>query len=206
MKKKMWVHRIFQKTSNHPPIFSAWLIFLLISIFLTPSDAFRKPRGRLLGQSLLPFGYNFEFTKTEYNVSLKENTRNRPFVQLDFGAEKIGVFLPPIFSKIKFKIVDGDKDKMFVADHIVLGDFAFLQIMPEKGQILNREKKNHFELVVKATLKRKNANTLETITKVNLKILDENDNSPMFKKLEYATEIDTNVSKKFFLAGKNKNL
>ncbi|KAE9554056.1 hypothetical protein FO519_002752 [Halicephalobus sp. NKZ332] len=182
--------RVPERSSKNPPISAAWFLFLLLSIFLGPSDAFRKPRGRLLGQSLLPFGYSFEFTNSEYNISLKENTRNRAFVQLDEG-EKIGVFLPPIFSKIKFKIVDGDKDKLFVANHLVLGDFAFLQITPEKGEILNRERKGHYELLVKATLKRKNANTLETTSKVNLKILDENDNNPMFRKVEYEAGLDT---------------
>lgn len=58
---------------------------------------------------------------------------------------------------------------------------------------MNRELQNEYTLMVRATARRKKANALEATAIVNLQILDENDNSPMFKKLDYYVEIDDYV-------------
>jgi hypothetical protein len=90
--------RIFiASNNNHPPIIIAKIWLLIFLTFIPFSEGFRKARGRLLGQSLLPFGYTFEFNAPEYNVSLKENTRNRAFIQIDGGEKNWSFFTTNIF-------------------------------------------------------------------------------------------------------------
>lgn len=67
-----------------------------------------------------------------------------------------------------------------------VGNFAFLLIEVKQDEILNRELQSDYVLLVRATARRKKSNALETSTTVNLKILDRNDNRPMFKQLEYS--------------------
>jgi hypothetical protein len=88
----------------------------------------------------------------------------------------------------------GDKHQRFSATAKKLGNFAFLVIEHKSEEdILNRELQNQFTLLVRATAKRKKANALEASCVVNLRIADENDNSPMFRKLEYSVVVDDRV-------------
>uniref|UniRef100_A0A915D922 Cadherin domain-containing protein n=1 Tax=Ditylenchus dipsaci TaxID=166011 RepID=A0A915D922_9BILA len=138
-----------------------------------------------------------------YNLSLFENSIGGgsvagvdyaftgPTAQLYSEANKIGVYLPKGYHQVNFRIVEGDKQQRFEASAKKLGNFAFLVIEHKNEEdILNRELQNQFTLLVRATAKRKKANALEASTIVNLRIVDENDNSPMFKKLEYSLQID----------------
>ena len=59
--------------------------------------------------------------------------------------------------------------------------------------MLNRELQSSFQLVVRATAKRRKSNTLEASTIVNLTVADENDNAPMFSQMKYALQVDARV-------------
>lgn len=91
------------------------------------------------------------------------------------------------------KLFKGDENQRFIANAKKLGNFAFLIIEHKNEEVLNRELQDEYILLVRATARRKKANALEATAIVNLQILDENDNSPMFKKLDYYVEIDNYV-------------
>lgn len=59
--------------------------------------------------------------------------------------------------------------------------------------MLNRELQSSYQLLVRATAKRRKSNTLEASTLVNLTVADENDNAPMFSKMNYAIQVDARV-------------
>lgn len=52
---------------------------------------------------------------------------------------------------------------------------------------------SEYRLLVRAIAKKKKSNALEASAIINLRILDENDNSPMFRQMKYFVETDNNV-------------
>lgn len=94
-----------------------------------------------------------------------------------------------------FSNFQGDDGQRFKATAKKLGDFAFLGVeFVGSDDILNRELREHFQFQIRAIARRKRANTLEAGCTVNLRILDENDNRPMFRQLDYRVEVDDRVS------------
>lgn len=167
-------------------------------------------------QQILPT--EFQFTAPVYNLSIFENAVNGTIAVNDQtlyqtshrflysttqnslkvstnsdGGEKVGIFLPRGYHQIQFKIVDGDKQQRFQATSKKLGNFVFLIIEYRHDDILNRELQSDYQLIVRAIAKRKKSNTLEASTTINLRVLDENDNNPMFRQMEYLIEADDKV-------------
>lgn len=93
--------------------------------------------------------------------------------------------------------MQGDDQQRFTASSKRIGNFAFLRIEQrnQTANVLNREYRSSYTLIVRATAKRKRLNILEAVATIHLKILDENDNSPMFRELSYKLELDTRVSR-----------
>ncbi|EJD75084.1 cadherin domain-containing protein [Loa loa] len=104
----------------------------------------------------------------------------------------MGVSLPSDDAILKFRIVEGDR-QYFKAEAKTVGDFAFLQIRYRNDGILNRELKERYEFLVKASCRRKDATNLETTVMVNLFVTDQNDAGPIFEKDEYRAEVKQNV-------------
>ncbi|CAI4228047.1 unnamed protein product [Auanema sp. JU1783] len=121
----------------------------------------------------------FSFTAPVYNISLEENVRGNQFASCD-DTVKMGVPLPHSNSVVKFKIVEGDKNHQFKAFSKQVGDFVFLRIRQKDTTTLNRELKDLYQLVVKATSKQLSSGNVETTATVRLRVLDRNDASPMF--------------------------
>ncbi|KAI1730641.1 cadherin domain-containing protein [Ditylenchus destructor] len=162
-----------------------------------------------------PIPADFQFTATQYNLSMFENSIAGTVATVDYSfqgadrngrprhfwnaqkfvpVEKMGVYLPKGYHQVQFKIVEGDKQQRFTASAKKLGNFAFLIIEHKHDDdILNRELQGEFSLLIRATAKKKRANALEASAVVNLRILDENDNAPMFRKLDYLAEVDDRV-------------
>ncbi|EJW81241.1 hypothetical protein WUBG_07852, partial [Wuchereria bancrofti] len=162
---------------------------------------------RLLLLALLLFSYGlvgsswnyrreidtFQFTAPVYNVSLEENARGKDIYAIVNEPIRMGVALPSDDAILKFRIVEGDR-QYFKAEVKTVGDFAFLRIRYRNDGILNRELKERYEFLIKASCRRKDATNLETTVMVNLFVRDQNDARPIFEKDEYRTEVKQNVS------------
>ncbi|KJH45108.1 cadherin domain protein [Dictyocaulus viviparus] len=123
----------------------------------------------------------FAFTAKFYNVSLEENAPGTEFARSSDHVP-IGVPLPHSDATVKFKIVEGDRQHRFKAHSRQIGDFVFLRIR-QKDRMdtpLNRELRGHYDFLVKATCRQKEAGNLEATSKVRLTITDRNDAMPIF--------------------------
>lgn len=129
---------------------------------------------------------DFRFTKQLYNVSIPENSVGKVYATLLPGTERMGIYIRPnSLSDIRYKIVDGDRDKFFKAEDRVVGDFCFLFIRIRTGNndVLNRERKDRYILEVRATASQRDGKhkiTLETATTVVVTVTDTNDLNPLF--------------------------
>lgn len=129
---------------------------------------------------------DFRFTEQLYNVSIPENSVGKVYATLPPGAERMGIHIRPnSLSDIRYKIVDGDRDKFFKAEDRVVGDFCFLFIRIRTGNndVLNRERKDRYILEVRATASQRDGKhkiTLETATTVVVTVTDTNDLNPLF--------------------------
>uniref|UniRef100_A0A1I7XKI7 Cadherin domain-containing protein n=1 Tax=Heterorhabditis bacteriophora TaxID=37862 RepID=A0A1I7XKI7_HETBA len=149
-----------------------WGLFPFLLFFLL-----RVVSGRVqLGANTV-----FEFTAPVYNVSLEENARGTQFAN-SIDPIRIGVALPDKDATVRFKIVEGDKQHHFKAHARQVGDFVFLRIRQKDKHDtpLNRELRDNYDFLVKATCRQKDAGNLETTARVRLTITDRNDASPMF--------------------------
>ncbi|KAK0415819.1 hypothetical protein QR680_012137 [Steinernema hermaphroditum] len=131
----------------------------------------------------------FQFTQPSYNMTLMEAVRGRVLSEQG-QTTRVGVVLPVPDAKIKFKIVEGDKQRSFEAQHQIVGDFAFFRI---RHGLLNREVRDSYDLVVKAICRRCNNANLETTARVHIRVNDLNDVWPFFAQPSYTASIDTNT-------------
>lgn len=137
----------------------------------------------------------FRFTKQLYNVSIPENSVAKTYATQEPGSDPMGIWLPTnAFTDIRYKIVEGDRDKFFKAEHRLVGDFCFLFIRIKTGNndVLNRERKDKYILQVRASAsikegKQKVQYTSDTTIVVT--VIDTNDLSPLFYPTEYNTTV-----------------
>ncbi|VDK67917.1 unnamed protein product [Litomosoides sigmodontis] len=134
----------------------------------------------------------FQFTASVYNVSLEENARGKDIYAIVNEPIRMGVPLPSDDAILKFRIVEGDR-QYFKAETKTVGNFAFLRIRYRNDGILNRELKERYEFLIKASCQRKDATNLETTVVVNLLVTDQNDAKPIFEKDEYRAEVKQNI-------------
>uniref|UniRef100_A0A914UQL5 Uncharacterized protein n=1 Tax=Plectus sambesii TaxID=2011161 RepID=A0A914UQL5_9BILA len=134
----------------------------------------------------------FLFTQPVYNATISENARGKVFAEGDGPAnQKMGVHVMPDAGQVRFKIVQGDTRQYFKAHTRMVGDFAFLRIRlhPQTDVMLNRELKDHYQFLIKATFRREGKRNLETTTVVNLRIADQNDLTPLFLPSDYVAQV-----------------
>ncbi|XP_055595283.1 fat-like cadherin-related tumor suppressor homolog isoform X3 [Uranotaenia lowii] len=136
--------------------------------------------------------YSFQFAHAIYNVSIPENSVGKTYAVQPPNEDRMGIYVTPEMD-VKYKIVNGDKDKFFKAEERLVGDFAFLAIrLRTSNVVLNREKGDSYRLEVKATATKregKNRIPLEADTIIDVKVLDTNDLSPLFYPTEYSVTI-----------------
>lgn len=143
--------------------------------------------------------YVFKFEYGSYNVTIPENSMGKTYVhQLMDDLGRMGVQVRPGID-VKFRIVAGDKEKLFKVDERVIGDFAFLTVRTRTGNvILNREKVEEYRLAVKAVGTRrdeKNAKLVwESDAMINVRVLDRNDLSPLFYPTEYSATVPEDMA------------
>ncbi|XP_018345119.1 PREDICTED: fat-like cadherin-related tumor suppressor homolog [Trachymyrmex septentrionalis] len=136
----------------------------------------------------------FRFTQSLYNVSIPENSIGKTYVVPE---ERMGIQLASADSDVdvKFRIMSGDREKFFKTEERTVGDFCFLLIRTRTSNVdvLNRERKDRYVLVVRATWSKRDgrnrAVSLEADTTVVVTILDTNDLNPLFYPIEYETTV-----------------
>lgn len=100
----------------------------------------------------------------------------------------MGIILSQSISRdIEYSIMSGDDEGFFEAEKYVLGDFCFLRIHTkgESADILNREIKDNYTLIVRATI----SGGLNASTKVSVQVMDMNDLRPLFSPTTYTITV-----------------
>jgi protocadherin Fat 1/2/3 len=134
---------------------------------------------------------DIRFSKQLYNVSIPENSVAKTYATQAPGAERMGIHVRSnALSDIRYKIVDGDRDKFFKAEDRLVGDFCFLFIRTRTGNndVLNRERKDKYVLQVRATATKRDGKqkvSFSVDTTVVVTVLDTNDLNPLFYPTEY---------------------
>ena len=135
---------------------------------------------------------SLHFTANLYNGSVPENALDSTPVASD---EMMGIYIKKDSNvSIKFRITDGDPDKLFRVNSRVVGDFCFLEINVRtlSTHNLNRERRNQYNLQVKGQFRnddRHRVNIPGAVTTVAIRITDLNDLSPLFSQSEYSIQI-----------------
>lgn len=139
----------------------------------------------------------YRFAHSIYNVSIPENSVGKTIAVQPSYEDRLGITITPDLD-VKYRIISGDRERLFKADERIVGDFAFLAIRTRTGNvILNREKVDEYRLDVRATISRrdfKNKVIVEADTMVIVKVLDTNDLSPLFYPTEYSVSVPEDTS------------
>ncbi|XP_035391659.1 protocadherin Fat 3 [Electrophorus electricus] len=133
------------------------------------------------GQRQVPGPSLFQFTSSNYNATIYENSPVRSYVR---SKNKMGITLTQSISwNIRFSIDSGNEKGLFQAEEFVLGDFCFLRIHTNSGDsaTLNREAQDNYTLSVKAVTE----DGLEASATVHVQIMDMNDLRPLFSPTSY---------------------
>uniref|UniRef100_A0A915HYX5 Cadherin domain-containing protein n=1 Tax=Romanomermis culicivorax TaxID=13658 RepID=A0A915HYX5_ROMCU len=127
----------------------------------------------------------FAFTRPAYVVTLPENVRGKFYVD-PIADSKIGVYLPDDF-------LIGRKSPTNYSSNVD-NEANFVRTRPSLDLSINRELTPEFRLRIKGSLKKTNERTnLETFTEVTVRILDENDLSPLFVPQTYKIQVNENT-------------
>lgn len=140
-----------------------------------------------------------------YNVSIAENSVGKTYAVQPPAEDRLGIRIANDGLEVRFRIVGGDKEKLFKAEDRRVGDFAFLAIRTRTGNvILNREKIEEYRLDVRATFTLAHsvgvaeaggdAVPADAVTQVAVRVLDTNDLSPMFYPNEYSVTIPEDMA------------
>ncbi|XP_046644672.1 fat-like cadherin-related tumor suppressor homolog isoform X5 [Daphnia pulicaria] len=140
-------------------------------------------------------GRKLSFTRPRYNATIYENNIGKSYAQPE--TERMGIQLPEVASAtdIRYRIISGDKNKLFKAEARQVGDFSFLLLRTRTGQVdvLNRERTELHKLRVRAMLRSavdgSDSDLPDAEADVWVYVLDTNDLSPLF----YPSEYEVNV-------------
>ncbi|XP_065362033.1 fat-like cadherin-related tumor suppressor homolog [Calliphora vicina] len=138
----------------------------------------------------------FKFTRNAYNVTIPENSIGKTYAKQKLYDYRIGIDIQKKCNVI-FRIISGDRDKLFKAEERIVGNFAFLAIRTRTSNVvLNREKNEDYVLNVKALIscpENKQKQSYEDECVMYLQVLDRNDLSPLFYPPEYSVTISEDL-------------
>jgi len=141
---------------------------------------------------------NIDFRHQLYNVTIPENSLGKTYAKGILHEDLAGISVNSNYD-IKYRIISGDKDKLFKAEEKLVGNFAFLSIRTRTSNVvLNREKTDEYTLKVRAHINysRKNDSiNYEKDTTIHVQVLDRNDLSPLFYPTEYAVTVPEDTQK-----------
>ncbi|XP_017135093.1 fat-like cadherin-related tumor suppressor homolog [Drosophila miranda] len=137
------------------------------------------------------------FSHNVYNVTIPENSLGKTYAKGQLH-EKLAGLNVGLNADVKYRIISGDKEKLFKVEEKLVGNFAFLAIRTRTNNVvLNREKTDEYLVKVKAhvTLNDTNTSSYETETSIHIKVLDRNDLSPLFYPTEYNVVVPEDTPK-----------
>lgn len=139
----------------------------------------------------------FKFRYPVYNVSIRENSVGKTYATLPTNQPRLGIQTTSDLD-IKYRIIGGDREKIFKAEERTVGDFTFLSIRMRTGNfILNREKIDVYHLKIRATGTRRDFKPKiiqEDECEVVVHVLDTNDLSPLFYPNEYSVTVPEDIA------------
>lgn len=138
----------------------------------------------------------FVFNKKLYNVTIPENSIGKTYATTKHYEDRIGIEIKKKCNVI-FRIISGDRDKLFKAEERIVGNFAFLAIRTRTSNVvLNREKNEEYVLNIKAyitCLESDQKYNYEDDCFINIQVLDKNDLTPLFYPTEYSVTISEDL-------------
>ena len=134
---------------------------------------------------------SLEFTSDVYNATVQENSVGKVYV---VSSEKMGIYCDDPSVSIKYKILSGDSENFFKAEAEKVGNFFFLMVRTRTSNVnvLNRERIDSYQLVVRAVFRDSDQHRLNDIkarTVVNIQVLDVNDLDPFFNPSTYSVTV-----------------
>ena len=140
---------------------------------------------------------NLVFTRQRYNATIYENNIGKSYATPE--SERMGIQLPEAagttVTDIRYRIIAGDKNKLFKAESRQVGDFSFLLLRTRTGQVdvLNRERTELHKLRIRAMLRSSidgsDSDLPEAEADVWVYVQDTNDLSPLFYPSEYKVDV-----------------
>ncbi|XP_032575014.1 fat-like cadherin-related tumor suppressor homolog isoform X2 [Drosophila sechellia] len=175
-------------------------ISLLCSLWLIPtvqSKADEKHTATLEYRLENQLQDLYRFSHSVYNVTIPENSLGKTYAK-GVLHERLAGLRVGLNAEVKYRIISGDKEKLFKAEEKLVGDFAFLAIRTRTNNVvLNREKTEEYVIRVKAHvhLHDRNVSSYETEANIHIKVLDRNDLSPLFYPTQYTVVIPEDTPK-----------
>ncbi len=165
---------------------TSWMWYIFIGIVLHSGINAEEPESSALLQE------NFHFTQNTYNATILENSVAKTFVT---PIVKMGMFITDPTLDIRYRIISGDRNKLFKAEARTIGDFCFLRIRTRSGmqKVINRESQDTISLVIKAVAKYKNGPSLSSQCEVTIHVEDANDAFPLFYPTSYELDLAENT-------------
>ncbi|XP_016955474.1 fat-like cadherin-related tumor suppressor homolog isoform X1 [Drosophila biarmipes] len=139
----------------------------------------------------------YRFSHNVYNVTIPENSLGKTYAK-GVLHERLAGMRVGLNSEVKYRIISGDKEKLFKAEEKLVGDFAFLAIRTRTNNVvLNREKTEEYVIRVKAHVHfhERNISSYETEANIHIRVLDRNDLSPLFYPTQYTVVIPEDTPK-----------
>ena len=135
---------------------------------------------------------NFMFTHQHYNASVPEDAMARTFVEYD---ERIGIELIDPTVSVKFRVIQGDDNKLFRCESHLVGHFMFLRlrVRTNKQSSVNRERQSSYNLHIKAIASYPDGPSVTTYTIIHVLVQDSNDMSPIFEPDMYRVSVQENT-------------
>ncbi|GAU98557.1 hypothetical protein RvY_09686-2 [Ramazzottius varieornatus] len=132
---------------------------------------------------------SFKFTQPVYNVSIPESPDGKAYTTPSISSDRMGILITDPGLEVRYRIISGDKRKIFRPVPRNIGNFCFLVLKTRinANNKLNRELDPLHELVIEATVK--GHSELVAQTNVNVEVEDRNDLSPLFYPTRYSVEI-----------------
>ncbi|KAL9905398.1 fat-like cadherin-related tumor suppressor homolog isoform X2 [Glossina fuscipes] len=184
---------------TYKDIMSGWALFLIIcckiqSTYLDQTVSLAKSTKKFANndEKLLHNRNQLKFERSTFNVTIPENSIGKTYAISKLHEDRIGLKIRKNCD-VRFRIISGDRDKLFKAEERIVGNFAFLAIRTRTSNVvLNREKNEEYLLKIKAIITcSENAITLnyETDCLMHVQVLDRNDLSPLFFPIEYSVTV-----------------
>ncbi|EHB10682.1 Protocadherin Fat 2 [Heterocephalus glaber] len=131
----------------------------------------------------------WHFTHSLYNATIYENSAPKTYVE---STVKMGMYLAEPQWAVRYRIISGDVVNVFKTEEYVVGNFCFLRIRTKSSNtaLLNREVRDSYTLIIQATEK---TLELEALTRVVVRILDQNDLKPLFSPPSYRVTISEDM-------------